>query len=205
MKRPGATTFALWGVLGFACTPAERTGQKTEAGDAATTSAVLQASGYGVRVDLEPGWMVLTNLRREPTDVRILSEARRPIRDRAVLPKLVFTAEPSPHRPPAEVFRDTLTTLRALDERPGVRVIRTGLMTRTLPEGLVGEIDLVYRLESEDKTTTIVHRSLAMTRPEPPRGLALVTLTATYLQADAPRIGPEVDRIFTSFRVASPR
>lgn len=172
-----------------------------EAPPDAGASPVLEALGYGLQVELLPGWMVLRGLRSREGNTRILSEARRPARAFTVSPKLAFTVEPCPPGSPIEIYRDLLGNLRALDQRPGIHVLRTGLLTRTLPEGLVGEIDLLYRVDSQDKPRTIVHRSIAMPRPEQPTGRVLVTLTATYLQADAAEIGPEIDRILASFRV----
>lgn len=230
MRSPVPAAVALVSVVGLiglvshGCTPADRADPRPPPADAGPPPTVLRAPGYGLQVDLAPGWTALSDGVRPTAPARVLPEARRPsggVRPAAparilseaqrpapvftVPPKLVFTAEPCPPGPPAQVFRDTLATLRALDKRRGVRVVRTGLLMRTLPEGLVGEIDLVYRIEAQDMNPAIVHRSLAMSRPEPPRGRTLVTLTATYLQADAPMIGPEVDRMFASFRIERPR
>lgn len=198
MKRVGMVATCGLMSLAPACTQAP---SDPSAPDAGNQELFLEARGYGIRVDLVPGWMVMRGTRSTADGTRVLSEARRPSRGFAVSPKLAFTVEPCPRDAPAQIFRDVLTNLRSLHERPGVRVMRTGLLTRTLPEGLVGEIDLIYRIESEDKNTTIVHRSLAMPRPTAPHGPALITLTATYLQTDAPRVAPEIDRIFASFRV----
>lgn len=207
MKGRLAVALAAVGVVSgpaAGCTEAPETAREPSL--TAAEPSTLEALGYDLLVDLQPGWMPLRTLRSQSGPVRVLAEARRPDRALAIAPKLIFTVEPCPKEPPVQIFRDTLASLRKLGDRPGVRVIRTGLLTRTLPEGLVGEIDLIYRLESQDKKRTIVHRSLAMPRPEStPNQQALVTLTATYLQSDAPLVGPEIDRIFGSFRAVGRR
>ena len=213
-RLPFGPTLAL---LLAACIGADEPAQPAGR-DVGAASLELQREDLGIRFLLPtPEWREV----EAPTPPIVL-EARR-ASDAPVPPRVAVTREVAGSEPAETVFARVLADLKGIGERPGVTLVHTGFALRSVGGAEGAEIRLSYRADSSG--LRVRQRSLLILPPQPapagkrippgpdgrrgaerapPSDRALVSLTATWLEADTVVVEPEVERAFERVDVLLP-
>ncbi len=158
---------------------------------------------WGVRYRLMPAWKAQE---LAPDNSELIADARRVAPEKQpflVAPRVAanITATPIPLK--ETVFATVYADIKHAFEKPGLEPGRASRSTRNINGEEAAEFRFQYRVLGK-APQEIVHRVLVAMRPEQNGQHYYLSLTATYLKAQAGLIGPEVDRIFESTQLYLP-
>ncbi len=157
----------------------------------------LDLSQLGAQVTLPMTWSAIK------TEAELGRAQRRPdARPFDVPPRLVASVEPITLEDPEQVFGRVRDDILLALTQGGAQVTRTTLARRPLGDTLVGELELAYQVPPAN--WLVIQRTLIAPRRLPDERRTVLTLTATYLEADATQVGPEVHQILGTVRLFAP-